>query len=298
MHRRPFVDRRVVDLEASGRAAVDTADEWGLPPPTLLRQGMNAIYVCGDVILRVGRASAPARASHGLAAMLSSRGIPCVAAVDGLATDRDGFAVSAWERIADSDVPIDWRAVGAAVASVHLIPASDIPGEYPLPSPTSFPWWDFESLVGEVGGHIDAPAMAGLQRTIDTHAAWRDSIDRDAVVCHGDVHPGNVLMTGDGPVLIDWDLLCRAPAGWDHAMLTTYAERWGGHPDVYEAFADGYGASLADDEFTRSIGSLRNVAATLMRVRAGITDHAARAEAERRLQFWRGDPGAPTWQAQ
>jgi hypothetical protein len=81
-------------------------------------------------------------------------------------------------------------------------------------------------------------------------------------------------------------------------MLTTYATRWGGAADVYPAFARGYGRSLADDELTASIAALRNVAATLMRVRAGITDDAARAEAERRLRFWRGDPAAPQWLAQ
>ena len=67
---------------------------------------------------------------------------------------------------------------------------------------------------------------------------------------------------------------------------------------MYPAFAEGYGRSLADDPLTATIASLRNVAATLMRVRAGITDEAARVEAERRLRFWRGDPDAPQWSAQ
>ena len=76
----------------------------------------------------------------------------------------------------------------------------------------------------------------------------------DAVVCHGDVHPGNVLMTVAGPVLLDWDLLCHAHPGWDHAMLLTLAERWGGDPAVYPAFAAGYGRSLADDRAAVTFG--------------------------------------------
>ena len=36
-------------------------------------------------------------------------------------------------------------------------------------------------------------------------------------LCHGDVHPGNVIMTADGPKLIDWDGATRAPAGVDLA---------------------------------------------------------------------------------
>ena len=297
-HDRPFVDRRVVDLEAAERVAREASARWALQSPVLLRQGMNAIFECGDVVVRVGRASAPAVASHQLATMLRSRDIPALAPMDGYATDLDGFAVSAWERIRPTDNPVDWRAVGAVVARVHELGQGDVPPAYPLPSPTAFPWWDFASLLDEVRDRLDEQARSGLQATIDEHADWSARISDGAVVCHGDVHPGNVLMGPDGPVLIDWDLLCLAPPGWDHAMLTTFAQRWGGDPGVYAAFADGYGASLADDGFTRSVAALRNVAATLMRVRAGISDPAAQAEADRRLRYWRGEVDAPVWRAQ
>jgi hypothetical protein len=80
--------------------------------------------------------------------------------------------------------------------------------------------------------------------------------------------------------------------------LLTLAERWGGSPAVYPAFAEGYGVSLAANGATRAFAELRNVAATLMRVRAGRTDPGAKGEAEWRLRFWRGDPDAPQWQAQ
>ena len=295
---RPFVDQRVVDLEPARRAAATAAAAWALPEPTLLRLGMNAIYACGAEIVRVGRATAPAAASHDLAAVLVDHGVPVAAPVAEHTIDLDGFAVTGWERVRGCDLAIDWDAVGRAVARIHAIGPSEIPDAYPLPSPTTFPWWDFDTLLGTVADRIDDDARAGLERTIEAGRSWRDDVGRGAVVCHGDVHPGNVLMTGDGPVLIDFDLLCRAAPAWDHAMLTTYATRWGGTSDVYPAFARGYGRSLADDELTAALAALRNVAATLMRVRAGITDEAARTEAERRLRFWRGDPAAPRWDAQ
>ena len=81
-------------------------------------------------------------------------------------------------------------------------------------------------------------------------------------MCHGDVHPGNVVMTAAGPVLLDWDLLCRGPPGWDHAMLLRLP-RWGRPARWYEEFAAGYGRSLADDPVTIAIAELRLVAATL-----------------------------------
>lgn len=297
-HERPYVDQRVIDIASAGRVAATVASRWGLAEPTLLRRGMNAIFECGVEVLRVGRATAPAASSHELAAVLAGHGVPVAAPIDGHTADLDGFAVTGWERVDNVAVPVDWEAVGAAVARIHALAPSDLPGAYPLPSPTTFPWWDFGGLLDEVADRIDAEARAGLDRTIEAGRNWRAEVGADAVVCHGDVHPGNVLMTGDGPVLIDFDLLCHAAPAWDHAMLTTYATRWGGAPEVYPTFARGYGRSLADDPLTSTIASLRNVAATLMRVRAGIADAAARHEAERRLRFWRGDPDAPQWGAQ
>jgi Ser/Thr protein kinase RdoA (MazF antagonist) len=46
-------------------------------------------------------------------------------------------------------------------------------------------------------------------------------------LCHGDIHPQNVIMTADGPRLIDWTFSIRAPAALDHGFthisLTEFA---------------------------------------------------------------------------
>jgi Ser/Thr protein kinase RdoA (MazF antagonist) len=46
-------------------------------------------------------------------------------------------------------------------------------------------------------------------------------------LCHGDIHPGNVIMTANGPRLIDWTFSIRAPAAFDHGSthisLTEFA---------------------------------------------------------------------------
>jgi hypothetical protein len=36
-------------------------------------------------------------------------------------------------------------------------------------------------------------------------------------LCHADLHPGNVIMTADGPRLVDWTGAVRAPAAFDLA---------------------------------------------------------------------------------
>ncbi|HUS43058.1 MAG TPA: aminoglycoside phosphotransferase family protein [Ilumatobacteraceae bacterium] len=296
MSLRAYVDRPITDLEHAGRVAIAAAQVWQLDAPELLRAGMNAIFGAGPVVLRVSAPTAPAEVSLELAQFWHERGVAVPRAVRDDVVVVDGLSVTAWERIANRATPVDWVGVGDMVRRVHQTDPRSLPASVPLPSPTAFPWWDFESLLERAAPALDEAARRGLERAIVRHRNWGD-FDR-AVLCHGDVHPGNVLMRAEGPVLLDWDLLCRAAPGWDHGPMLTLAGRWGGRPGEYEEFAQGYGQSLSDDPTTIALAELRLVAATLMRVAASIDDPGARPEAERRLRYWRGDPDAPPWTAQ
>ncbi len=292
---RPYVDGPPGPPEVVVAVAEQAAARWGLPRPTLLRVGMNGILTAGDVVIRVGRVTADPATAIELAELLGRHGVrvPAPARPDAFV---DGeLTATAWERLVIVDAAPDWAAVGRMVAAVHALPASEVPPGYPQPPAEAFPWWDFDRLLADVGDALDPAARAGLVAAVDRHRGWSAGTDR--VVCHGDVHPGNVAMTADGPVLLDWDLLCSAPAGWDHAMLLTLPQ-WGWPARWYDDFASGYGRSLAGDPTTEAIAELRLVAATLMRLRAARTDPDATAEAQRRLAFWRGDPDAPTWRPQ
>jgi hypothetical protein len=293
---RAYVDAPVTDLSAAALAAGKAAASWGLDPPVLLRHGMNAIFASGDAVLRVAIPSVGAAASIELAEFLRGRGIrvPVPRRTDVVV---DGsMSVTAWDRIPDTDAPIDWFAVGAMVRQVHALDVGEFPASIPLPLPSVLPWWDFDALLERAGDGLDKPARDGLAAVVERHRGWQRLGDR--VVCHGDVHPGNVMMSADGPVLLDWDLLCRAPAGWDHGPLMTWHDRWGGDPETYPALARGYGRSFVDDPAAVAFAELRLVAATLMRVIAARRNPDARPEAERRLRYWRGEPGAPMWTAQ
>ncbi len=293
---RAYVDRAVADVAAATALANRAALAWELPSPELLRVGMNAIFAAGEVVLRVGAPNAPATASIALARALTDRGLRVtLPRRDDVLTDGP-LSVSCWEHIDRSGGSIDWCEVGRMVRMLHDLDVSVVPTEYPVSAPAVFPWWDFEALLADVGDVLDDRALVGITAAIERWPDWRDATG--SVVCHGDVHPGNVVMSSDGPVLIDWDLLCRAPRGWDHAPMMTWTSRWGGPPGVYEELARGYGESFAEDPNARAFAELRLVAATLMRVRAGRSKPAARAEAERRLAHWRGDPDAPMWSAQ
>ena len=294
--KRAYVDRPVADLNAAGRVAEGAASRWGLRTPELLRNGMNAIFVAGPVVIRVGTPNADATSSLRLAAMLLEAGLRVAKPAIDDVFEAEGMAATSWERVERIDEPIDWEQVGEMIRLVHQLDPDDLPPEYPVPSPVSFPWWDFDALLDSTASAIDSAAREGIVAAIARHSSWQDF--EGSVVCHGDVHPGNVIMSSLGPVLIDWDLLCIAPRGWDHAPMMTWAERWGGPPGDYESLATGYGESLRGNDSAEAFAELRLVAATLMRVKAGMTNESAMPEAQRRLGYWRGERNAPSWRAQ
>ncbi len=294
----PFVARPPGDPAGVLAAAVAAAAHWGLPRPELLRTGMNALFATGaDVVLRVGRPTTDPSAAAWLGEWLTERGlrVPRFVRLEPFVAGELAVLAQVREHPVGS---IDWAEVGAMVSRLHAVTPEEIDevsAHYPTPWCSSFPWWDFDAMLIDVGDEVDDVARAGIERALERHN-WRSRVER-VVLCHGDVHPGNVIPAGDGPVLLDWDLACLGPAAWDHGPLINWTSRWGGEPGVYEAFAEGYGLSLRGDPVAEALAELRLVAATLMRVKAGRTDPVAAHEAERRLRYWRGDPDPPAWQA-
>ncbi|WP_420450343.1 phosphotransferase enzyme family protein [Ilumatobacter sp.] len=295
---RAFVDRPVGDHAAARRVAVAATERWGLGTPTPLRTAMNAIFTAGGAVVRVSAPSVPAVASIHLARSLAERGVPVPAPVRDDVVEVSGLSATAWERVEDTGRPVDWHRTGEVVRAVHSIDPADLPDGVPCPSPTDLPWWRHDEMLDELAPTLDAAAVDGLRAAIERHRGWGDLEGADLVTCHGDVHPGNVIMSPDGPVLLDWDLLCVAPRGWDHAPLMTWTERWGGRPGIYDEYSGGYGWSARGDRHAEAFAELRLVSATLMRWKAATVDPAALAEAELRLAHWRGDPDARVWGAQ
>jgi Ser/Thr protein kinase RdoA (MazF antagonist) len=263
----------------------------------LLRLGMNALFAAGDdVVVRVGRPTGAAVSAPRLAVFLADAGLRVPRYLDPDPMEDDGLVAWAVRREAVVG-EVDWAEVGEMVAHLHRIDPARVRGLHPLPAASAFPWWQFDRLLADVDDLLDPAARRGIVAALEQHGDWAHR-GAALVLCHGDVHPGNVVATAQGAVLLDWDLLCTGPAAWDHAPLMTWTQRWGGAPGLYEAFAAGYGRSMRGDGVAEAIATLRLVAATLMRLRAGRHDEAARDEAERRLRWWRGDTDAPPWHAQ
>lgn len=286
----PLVHQPVGDRGLASKAAAIAAGVWGLAAPlTVIRFSMNATFRSDDVVLRVGRPTEIA-ANEIVAGILTDVGIrgPVLAGFEPLRVG--DLTVTAYRfEIADGS-PIDWALVGETARVLHdRVDPAEIPAMVPLADPRRLPWWDFDGLLSslEASTLITPEISAALHAEVALHAGWHELVEADRRVTHGDIHPGNVIQTSTGPVLLDWDLLSFAPPAWDHAPLLGQAiGPWDLDRQAYEDFAAGYGQDLSDDPTTRSFARLRDLAATLMRVRAAHRDPSQAEEAQLRLKYW------------
>jgi hypothetical protein len=80
----------------------------------------------------------------------------------------------------------------------------------------------FQKHVGARPIEVDARLRFGgsvLPERITTGVlALIEHLAPDDVLCHSDLHPGNVIMTAQGPRLIDWLGAARAPAAYEIAQ--------------------------------------------------------------------------------
>ena len=69
------------------------------------------------------------------------------------------------------------------------------------------------------------------ERIITGVLALIEHLAPDDVLCHSDLHPGNVIMTAQGPRLIDWLGAARAPATYEIAQCHVLLAEIGPDPE-------------------------------------------------------------------
>ncbi|MFD7716212.1 phosphotransferase [Streptomyces sp. NPDC059814] len=124
-------------------------------------------------------------------------------------------------------------ASGYPVPRLGPLPVSAGPGDLVLErltGPTML-----ESLVsGELGGDEGSAMLAGLLADLHSVPA-RLSADPEDRILHLDLHPGNVMLTADGPVVIDWSGTEEGPPALDRAMSALILAQVAVDPRVPEA---------------------------------------------------------------
>lgn len=287
------------------RAAADVADGLGLPEPELVRVNVASLWRTGDVALRVAAEGTGARLIR-LARLVSVHDVPTTRPLSEAPYTRCGLEVTAWQWVDEVSrhLAVPWRRVGAAVRRLHRVPLTDIsPVELSIENVRQVEWQRIRSRLEMLAGHVDAGLLT-LLRSEAEHglaALGEFSADSVGVLLHGDLNPGNVLVSASGPLLIDWELTRTGPPHWDHVPLLIHIRRFGADPRTYDEFAAGYQARYDDDPLTEAMCRLRELSITLGQLRRSVfgSDPLDAAEAERRVQYWTSpeDGEKLTWTA-
>lgn len=106
------------------------------------------------------------------------------------------------------------EAGGVLAGCLHAVHATPAPPD--IPRLRDYMAASLRRAAGYLPQHVAAGVVARIER-----------LSPGDGLCHGDPNPGNVIITRDGPRLIDWIAAIRAPAALDlasaHVMLTELA---------------------------------------------------------------------------
>ena len=127
--------------------------------------------------------------------------------------------------------------LAALCRAVHKTP--------PPPGVLALRGW-MDAWLRSAGGTLPAPIAPGILALIER-------LQPADELCHGDLHPGNVIMTAEGPRLVDWSGTVRAPAAYDlgisHILLTELAPEVADDPERPRAVN-----AAAQSEYARLAG--------------------------------------------
>ncbi|MEV0284384.1 phosphotransferase [Kribbella sp. NPDC050820] len=133
-----------------------------------------------------------------------------------------------------------------------------------------------------------------LARLKDAFDDLPAGLQRSAI--HGDAWAGNVVVTADGPVLLDLERFALGPPEWDlvstAVRLTTFGTM---NAKEYEAFATAYGHDVLEWDGFEILRDTRELRVTCYAAQQASEEPAARAEAALRVACLRGLRGPRPW---
>ncbi|MEW2441502.1 phosphotransferase enzyme family protein [Micromonospora marina] len=187
-----------------------------------------------------------------------------------------------------------WIEYGEFLGRLHRVtPSAQVAAVLPAETYRSSAGERLRALGGQAAGSEVLGAFwnrygAPLHRLADTVDELACRVARTQhVICHADIHPGNLIADGDGPLhVVDWDAPILAPRERD--LMFVYSADFGDHPinaHRGELFRAGYGPLEPDPvllSYYRGERHLDDVAAFL----AGILSPEASAESRANDLHW------------
>ena len=155
----------------------------------------------------------------------------------------------------DDSSPAERAEVAGMLAELH-VPASIAPRSVVRREPGIIARHGLAEALADVnhrwsGGPFSEPTREWLSRNaadlraqvreFDRLAARVAAADRGLVVTHGEPHPGNLIRTDSGLVLVDWDTVALALPERDLWLVTTGAD------EAAMRYADATGRDIDDD---------------------------------------------------
>jgi spectinomycin phosphotransferase len=253
-----------------------------------------------------------------LAASLTRRGVdgippPWLTRDGAVWSTRDGrrLSISTWvsDRVAAGRLmtAVQWRALGRLFADVHateltedltdLIPQEDNDPGLLVRRTLELPWTVVRSPTPDDLTSRMASLLAGALDQLTRVAGTAQALGRQVretpvnpVLCHGDPHPGNVLLDPDAAWLVDWEDAVIAPRERDLVLLAggmlTSAEV---APREVHWFGEGYGPLDLDPAplyYYACVRAMEDVVGLADRVLD--TEHLDRAERSEALRTLSG----------
>ena len=210
-----------------------------------VRSGTNIVFATDDLIVRVGESSYDreliSRQQH-MVAWLINAGFPtppCFGQFEVF-----GHPVNVWERFRPVREP-DHEDAGFLARMFH-----DLTDTYG----GSLPMWEPVGPLSErldtfePDAVVDRAALDVLLRRkdalLEAAGSWEPVLPYGPL--HGDIHLGNIIVSENGPALIDYDRICFGLREWD--LVSAYAAyRLFGHPKQgWQNFSGAYGFDLTD----------------------------------------------------
>lgn len=261
----------------------------------VIRAGENMLYrLTGGIVARVtrpGQLSAAIKEVR-VSRWLQSLGVPVVEAL-GIVEQPvsiDGRAVTFWRELPPhrrSTIP----ELAAVLSQLHALPKPD----FELPPLAPFVRLRERIAEAKILSPEDRNWLVSHLSAVQTGYAALP-VGRPWCAIHGDAWAGNVVVTEDGPVMLDLERFAYGPPEWDLSSIAVDYTTFGSFPrGVWEGFCQRYGYDVttwAGFEILRDARELRKVTFALQMAsqREDIAE-----QAHYRLACIRGEHGPRPW---